>query len=159
MAKSNVSTISNREEKKSKSVGRKLSDVHIRPATQTDRPEYIKSAELTTKHPFTIYGAREKTGDYGDRIFFQVAWKDANGETVKRLWTPTANDERRELMKEVKKSAIINCRLLEVPTNGRYDYFKIIDADSDVESVIAEATELLRKDESDNPDVDEDIPF
>jgi hypothetical protein len=148
--------ISNAETKKNTS-SRKLSDVRTLAATKTDAPEFIKSGELETKFPFTIYGASEKSGQYGDRIYFQVAWKDTNGEVIKRVWTPTANDERRAIMREVKKSAITNCRVVAVPTNGQYDYYKIIDADADVDAVIAEALELLKKDNDEA--IDNDIPF
>lgn len=152
-----AATISNRETKQTR-VGRKVSDIRMTAATQTDAPEFIKSRELTKIPKFTIYGADERNGQYGTRIYFQLFWKDSNGEKVKRVWTPTANDERRVFMRECKKEPIINCRLIEVPTNGTYDYFKIIDADDDVEKIIAEAVEQLKRD-SVETQFDEDIPF
>lgn len=160
--KSNVRLISN-QEPKTKTTARSMSDVKLKPHTETDRPEYIKSGELSVIYPFTIYKAEARRSDLGERIFFWVAFKNSDDETIKRIWTPTSNEERAELMREVKKGPIINCRLIEVPTNGRYDYFKVIGIDDDAEQIIEAARLMLKEakeEKENNRDLaDEDIPF
>jgi len=144
--------VSNREDKKKKS-GVKLGNTKA--ATRTDAPEFIKSEELMLQHPFTIYGGREQRGRFGERINFNVAFKNADNEVVKRVWTPTANDDRRDLLMLVRQhGAVINCRLIAIPTGGEYDYWKVIDADTDVDKYIAENSAERR-----NEPTDDDIPF
>lgn len=153
--KLNDTVISNREDKKKKA-GVKIGDTHAgNPATKTDSPEFIKSEQLMLQYPFTIYGGREQRGRFGERIHFNVAWLNGDGEKIKRVWTPTANDDRRDLLLTVRQhGALINCRLIAIPTGGEFDYWKVVDADIDVDKYIAENSAERRGEPT-----DDDIPF
>lgn len=123
-----------------KKKGTKLSELGL--LQRTDSPEYIKSEELAKYFPFTIYSGKETRGRFGERINFKVAFK-IDGELQKRDWTPTANEDRRLLLHAVRsKGAITNCRLIEIPlTGGDFNYWKVVDADENLEQYFVGASE------------------
>lgn len=96
---------------------------------RSDLPEYVKSEELQNIRPFTIYNGTRNRGRFGDRINFNVAWKD--GDTViKRVWTLAENDERLDILTEAKRSGgVTNCRVIRLHLGGGQTYWKIIDND------------------------------
>lgn len=95
-----------------------------------DLPEYIKAEELVAFRPFTIFGATPSKGRFGDRVRFDVAYKDG-GTTVKRVLTLSANDERNDLMYNVRRNgAIVGCRIVQLHLGGGQTYWKIVDNDA-----------------------------
>lgn len=132
--------------KSPKQTPRRMSDVAT---ARADLPDFIKAEELQAQYPFTIFGASPSKGRFGDRIRFDVAYKQGD-EVIKKVLTLSANDERNDLMYEVRRhGAIVGCRLVEIQLGGGQTYWKIIDAD-------AALPETVIMDESVR---DEEIPF
>lgn len=109
--------------------GSKFGEVYKQPE-RTEGPEYIQPADVKNLDRFTIYGGEEHNGRFGNKINFQIAWKE-NGSVVKKVVTLTANKERKDILYLVRREqGLTDMRLYEIQLGGDATYWKLWDADA-----------------------------